>query len=134
MCIRDCSTTADANSAGTHTDANSCQCGTNYHWQTSTSSCITCDSATTYWDQNSLSCLPNPVCGDGATTAAQTCDDGNAADGDGCSSTCQTETGYTCTTTSNPSVCNLDAYTCGASSTRPQLKLYYIKYGSNYLD
>ena len=31
------------------------------------------------------------MCGDGMTDATEECDDGNAADGDGCSSTCFTE-------------------------------------------
>ena len=34
---------------------------------------------------------PGPVCGDGVTVAPETCDDGNQADGDGCSSSCQTQ-------------------------------------------
>nr|HEX4315222.1 DUF4215 domain-containing protein [Kofleriaceae bacterium] len=33
------------------------------------------------------------VCGNGIVEAGETCDDGNTTDGDGCSSTCQTETG-----------------------------------------
>ena len=32
-----------------------------------------------------------PFCGDGVIQAPETCDDGNTADGDGCSSTCRTE-------------------------------------------
>jgi TonB family protein len=32
-----------------------------------------------------------PVCGDGSVDANEQCDDGNTADGDGCSSTCRTE-------------------------------------------
>jgi cysteine-rich repeat protein len=32
-----------------------------------------------------------PVCGNGVVEAGETCDDGNQADGDGCSHTCQTE-------------------------------------------
>lgn len=34
---------------------------------------------------------PPPCCGDGHTDAGEQCDDGNTVDGDGCSSTCQTE-------------------------------------------
>jgi len=34
------------------------------------------------------------VCGDGNQTYLETCDDGNLANGDGCSSTCQLESGY----------------------------------------
>jgi cysteine-rich repeat protein len=37
-----------------------------------------------------------PVCGNGTTEAGEQCDDGNTANGDGCSSTCQTESTGTC--------------------------------------
>jgi cysteine-rich repeat protein len=33
----------------------------------------------------------NPVCGDRSVDASEQCDDGNTANGDGCSSTCRTE-------------------------------------------
>ncbi len=36
------------------------------------------------------------TCGDGVVTAPETCDDGNSTSGDGCSSTCQVEDGWTC--------------------------------------
>ena len=36
---------------------------------------------------------PADVCGDNAVTGAEQCDDGNTVDGDGCSASCQTETG-----------------------------------------
>ena len=55
------------------------------------------------------------VCGNGIVQAGEACDDGNATDGDGCSSTCVVEGGYTCTPTtvgSGPSVCTLDPV-CG---------------------
>jgi cysteine-rich repeat protein len=55
------------------------------------------------------------VCGDGTTDAPETCDDGNTTSGDGCSSTCHTETvvNGTCATglqfttipTGNPNLC-----------------------------
>ena len=35
-------------------------------------------------------------CGDGLVLGTEQCDDGNAVSGDGCSSTCQIEPGYTC--------------------------------------
>jgi fibro-slime domain-containing protein len=44
------------------------------------------------------------VCGDGVIEAGELCDDGNAASGDGCSSTCQIEPGYTCMTPGQPCV------------------------------
>ncbi len=48
------------------------------------------------------------VCGNGATSTNETCDDGNTLNGDGCSSTCAWEPGYSCT--GNPSICTS---TCG---------------------
>ena len=47
-------------------------------------------------------------CGDGIIQAGEQCDDGNVVNGDGCSSTCQVQTGFSCTGT--PSVCTT---TCG---------------------
>lgn len=35
-------------------------------------------------------------CGDGFITGTEQCDDGGTANGDGCSATCQVETGYSC--------------------------------------
>ena len=52
-----------------------------------------------------------PICGDGIMTAnaagtvAETCDDGNTVNNDGCSSTCQIEPGSSCTKTPPASVC-----------------------------
>jgi len=44
------------------------------------------------------------TCGDGILDPGEACDDGNVANGDGCSSSCTVESGYTCDT-SQPSVC-----------------------------
>lgn len=44
-----------------------------------------------------------PSCGNGAVEAGEQCDDGNMANGDGCSRTCQIEGCYTCA--GQPSVC-----------------------------
>ena len=41
---------------------------------------------------------PKNACGDGKITDEEKCDDGNTADGDGCSSSCIIEEGWTCTT------------------------------------
>jgi cysteine-rich repeat protein len=49
-----------------------------------------------------------PVCGDGVIDAAESCDDMNNTDGDGCDSTCLVEAGFACMT--EPSVCST---TCG---------------------
>ncbi|WP_236517267.1 DUF4215 domain-containing protein [Sandaracinus amylolyticus] len=46
-------------------------------------------------------------CGDGRTDGTETCDDGNTVAGDGCSSTCQYESGYACA--GEPSACVLGA-------------------------
>lgn len=43
------------------------------------------------------------VCGDGMVAGTEECDDGGTADGDGCSSLCQVEPGFTCP--GEPSVC-----------------------------
>ena len=42
------------------------------------------------------------VCGDGVKEGAEACDDHNLVDGDGCSSTCMIETGFSCTDTTAP--------------------------------
>ena len=55
-----------------------------------------------------ITCTPI-VCGDGVRGLGETCDDGDAMGGDGCSATCTLEPGYTCTT-ANPNVCTLN---CG---------------------
>jgi len=48
------------------------------------------------------------TCGNSANETGETCDDGNATSGDGCSAACAAEAGYTCTT-AELSVCTLDA-------------------------
>jgi len=52
------------------------------------------------------------TCGDGLLEATEECDDGNRINGDGCSSTCEVEDGYTCTNAS-PSVCFQDKHSSG---------------------
>lgn len=47
---------------------------------------------------------PGPMCGDGAFSPGEQCEDGNTLAGDGCSATCQVESGYFCG--GRPSVCN----------------------------
>lgn len=53
------------------------------------------------------------TCGDGVLEGAEMCDDGNTKDGDGCSSKCKVEKGYSCTRTS-PSEC----YSSGSPSSK----------------
>ncbi len=44
-----------------------------------------------------------PVCGDGILDLGESCDDGNTANGDGCSDVCQVENGWTCEDPTPPS-------------------------------
>jgi fibro-slime domain-containing protein len=45
-------------------------------------------------------CIPivNPACGDSSVSSGEQCDDGDTDAGDGCSATCQVESGYVCPT------------------------------------
>lgn len=45
------------------------------------------------------------VCGDGIVAGAETCDDENGVDGDGCTANCTIEEGYACE--GSPSVCTI---------------------------
>ncbi|MBU1218552.1 hypothetical protein KKF34_04015 [Myxococcota bacterium] len=55
---------------------------------------------------------PPAECGNGLVETGETCDDSNTSGGDGCSATCTTEPGYTCT--GDPSVCtDIDECTLG---------------------
>ena len=47
-----------------------------------------------------------PICGDNYVFPIEDCDDGNILDGDGCSSSCIVESGYTCQTGKVGSVCS----------------------------
>ena len=61
--------------------------------------------------QGAESVTPLTACGNVASPVEE-CDDGNAINGDGCSSTCTIETGQTCTTSASPyykSSCNCEA-------------------------
>ncbi|HRH92963.1 MAG TPA: DUF4215 domain-containing protein, partial [Candidatus Peribacteria bacterium] len=62
-------------------------------------------------DQNLLIDIA-PVCGNSWKAATEDCDDGNVDNGDGCSSTCTIESGFTCDATSEQSVCT-PAPVCG---------------------
>lgn len=62
-----------------------------------------------------------PNCGDGKTDPGETCDDANTNSGDGCSSTCQIETGFTCAgSPSTCNQCNSDPSTCGDLNNNPE--------------
>lgn len=43
-----------------------------------------------------------PVCGDGVLDLLEMCDDGNSVNGDGCSSSCQVESGFACAAPTGP--------------------------------
>ena len=45
------------------------------------------------------------VCGDGSRGGIFACDDGNTANGDGCSSVCTVETGWSCSVATGNEVC-----------------------------
>jgi fibro-slime domain-containing protein len=63
------------------------------------------DSAVTVTDGCSgASCFDGPECGDGVIEAGETCDDGNATPGDGCSGLCQIEPGWLCPTPDTPCI------------------------------
>ncbi len=51
------------------------------------------------------------VCGDGVVEGTEQCDDGDTIDGDGCSATCQVESGFACL--GEPSVCVPSDGLCG---------------------
>lgn len=63
---------------------------------------------------DSFGCLivinPGPTCGNARQDSGETCDDGNARSGDGCSANCQSEQGWRCFEVelggATPSVCN----------------------------
>lgn len=61
-----------------------------------------------------LDALPAGACGDGFVMGQETCDDANALDGDGCSSLCVPEPGFSCG--GEPSTC---ATTCGDGVLSP---------------
>ncbi len=57
---------------------------------------------------------PPVACGNGFRNSGEECDDGNKGDGDGCSATCQIESGYVCLGGNSSfvaaDVCNLGSY------------------------
>lgn len=68
--------------------------------------CVRCDSVRGYHIDFTGDC--NEICGDGLLLKYQ-CDDGNRRNGDGCSSNCLIEPGWTCVNTTNGSNCTLKA-------------------------
>lgn len=78
------------------------QCGIATNGTCGQASCGECN--TGYECNTGFQCVLS--CGDGNLDVGETCDDGNTANSDGCSSTCATELGYTCSGT--PSSCIFD--------------------------
>ncbi|PKN54244.1 MAG: hypothetical protein CVU56_27610, partial [Deltaproteobacteria bacterium HGW-Deltaproteobacteria-14] len=68
----------------------------------------------------SADCLSKEACGDRYVNAGETCDDGNAVDGDGCGASCQLETGWACV--NSLSTCKA---TCDAGDPTCQLATSY---------
>ena len=73
-----------------------------------TSSKDTCSACPAGQPPNSLKTLWQEVCGDGLRAGAETCDDQNTSNGDGCTSTCTIESNYIWTggTTSSKDTCS----------------------------
>ncbi len=66
--------------------------------------CVSCQVQPGYTCPQAGVCFANPRCGDGTVNTGEACDDGGLGNGDGCSSTCTVESGYTCVGL-GPSVC-----------------------------
>lgn len=62
--------------------------------------CLECPFGQTTVTEGSTEC--QTTCGNSVIDQGETCDDGNLVDGDGCSSTCQIEPGWTCSQPGNP--------------------------------
>lgn len=73
-------------------------------------------------DGSGVTVACSTACGDGNidTADGEACDDGNAVDGDGCSSTCQLEGGFTCEDVESP-----DTETCASGAECLVLPIIY---------
>lgn len=78
-------------------------CNDTLNYQTTSS--FTCECMPGYYITGNRLCLP--ICGDARQVTQEGCDDGNTVGGDGCSSTCVTETNWICIggSPSNRSIC-----------------------------
>jgi fibro-slime domain-containing protein len=70
------------------------------------------------------------VCGDGNVDTGEPCDDGNRASGDGCSSTCTLEEGFTCTNMERP---DSEPCTLSAGSQCLRLPVTYRDFDGQHL-
>lgn len=78
-------------------------CNSSLHFQTTTT--YLCECMAGYYLSNNQICVSS--CGDARQVAEENCDDGNLQEGDGCSSSCLTETNWICLggTPTTPSTC-----------------------------
>lgn len=58
--------------------------------------CYSCIVSPGVWEFDYIN-ICSSTCGDGVKDDFESCEDGNIIDGDGCSSICDTESGYSCT-------------------------------------
>lgn len=119
----------DTNTEGTYAWASGTAFGGYTNWAAgepssaaATEDCGLMLSASGTWDiqlcANALGyvCEGPPICGNGVLGSGEGCDDGNSVNGDGCSSSCVVEAGYTCTN-SSPSTASTCTRVCTATPT-----------------
>lgn len=72
-----------------------------------TDGCFNCQIVSPFICSGQPSVCVQSICGDSIlkTSQGEQCDDGGATSGDGCSSTCQLEAGFTCNLNVSPTVC-----------------------------
>lgn len=99
---KDCTTLVANSYSCNNTAALSCELG---YKLMNTTYCALCSLVAGYHIDTSKQC--SEVCGDGLRIELP-CDDGNTLDGDGCSSSCRIEDGWSCNSAS-PSVCQLNS-------------------------
>jgi cysteine-rich repeat protein len=97
-------------SLGSFTFSNPLSAGSNYNatifTQPASATCQISNASGTISSSNISSIgIECAVCGDGVKASFEGCDDGSATSGDGCSSSCSVEVGWTCPGT-NPSICS----------------------------
>lgn len=131
LCSNECTDTQSDNNhcgacgnvcpAGSVCGAGQCACtggktfcsGTCRDLQTDASNCGACGTTCPSGQCSAGQCVPPVVCGDGRIDNSESCDDGATQSGDGCSTHCAIEAGWTCEGT--PSVCRR----VSASETEP---------------
>eukprot|EP00347_Sterkiella_histriomuscorum_P016413 403353278 len=94
QCISDCNANEYVNS--TTTGCTSCYASCRTCWGAYYNNCYSCVKTTPgTWVFDYVK-ICSSTCGDSIRDDYEKCDDGNTANGDGCSSTCLVETGFTC--------------------------------------